>query len=132
MPELHFSQDEYAGRLRAVKQRMSQAGIDVLVVAEPQYMYYVTGYDAYSFYVPQAVLIALDTELPIWTGRFMDTPSARRTAYLPDDHLIPYPDTYVQAADRHPMHFIADLMKKRGWGRKVIGCELGTYYYTAR
>src|SRR5204863_4469697 len=127
MPELHFTREEYAERLRAVKQRMSDAGIDVLVVAEPQNMYYVTGYDAYSFYVPQAVLVAVDAELPIWVGRFMDAPSARWTTYLPDDHIIPYPDTYVQAADRHPMQFIADLLTKRGWSRKVVGCELGTY-----
>ena len=132
MPDLYFDRHEYADRLRAVKQRMRDAGIDVLVLSEPQNMYYVTGYDAYSFYVPQAVIVALDSDLPLWVGRFMDSPSARRTTYLPDDHIIPYPDTYVQAADRHPMQFMAEVIQRKGWGSKVVGCEMDTYYYTAR
>jgi ectoine hydrolase len=132
MKDLWFTQDEYAARLRATKERMAVAGIDVLFVAEPQNMYYLTGYDAYSFYVPQGVIVAVDAALPIWVGRFMDAPSAQRTAYLPDDCIVPYPDTFVQAADRHPMQFVANLIAGKGWGRKVIGVEMGAYYYTAR
>jgi len=132
MKDLYFSREEYAARLRATKERMAAAGIDVLFVSEPQNMYYLTGYDAYSFYVPQGVIVALDAEFPIWTGRFMDGPSARRTSYLPDDCIVPYPDTYVQAVDRHPMQFIAQFMREKGWGSKTIGTEMGAYYYTAR
>lgn len=132
MKELLFSREEYATRLKKTKDRMAAEGIDVLVVTEPQNMCYLTGYDAYSFYVVQCVLVAIDSDLPVWIGRFMDAPSARRTTYLPDDNVLPYPDTYVQAADRHPMQFIANFMQDKGWATKVVGVEMGAYYYSAR
>ena len=43
MKDLCFSREEYAARLRATKERMAAAGIDVLFVSEPQNMYYLTG-----------------------------------------------------------------------------------------
>ena len=132
MKDLWFTLEEYEARLRATKERMAAEGIDVLLLVEPQNMYYLTGYDAYSFYVPQGVIVALDTNLPIWIGRFMDTPSARRTSYLPDECIVPYPDMYVQAADRHPMQFVAQFIRDKGWGSKVVGTEMGTHYYNAR
>lgn len=132
MPTLHFDRAEYAARVQAVKKRMAADGIDVLVVTEPSNMYYLTGYDAYSFYVIQAVIVALDAELPIWTGRFMDAVSAHSTTYLPPDHIAPYPDNYVQSAERHPMEFIGKLIADRGWGGKTLGVEMGAYYYSAR
>jgi ectoine hydrolase len=132
MADLHFTREEFGHRLRAVKERMSAQGIDVLVITEPSNMYYTTGYDAYSFYVVQAVLIAVDSDLPIWTGRLMDATSARRTTYLPEDCIRPYPDEYIQAVDRHPMQFIAGIIEENGWSRKAIGVEMGAYYYTAR
>lgn len=132
MVDLQFTREEYNLRLHAMKERMARRGIDVLVITEPSNMYYATGYDAYSFYVVQAVLIALDADMPIWTGRFMDATSANRTTYLTQEWIRPYPDYYVQSADRHPMQFIAALIKENGWANRVIGVEMGAYYYTAR
>ena len=125
MSELYFSRDEYAARLDATKKRMAAEGLDVLLVTEPQNIFYLTGYDAYSFYVPQCVLVAQTADLPVWIGRFMDAPSVRRTTYLPEHCIAPYPDTYVQAADRHPMQFVANFIRDKGWGNKVVGVEMG-------
>jgi Xaa-Pro aminopeptidase len=132
MADLHFTREEYERRVNLIKGRMAARGIDVLVITEPSNMYYATGYDAYSFYVVQAVLIALDSGMPLWTGRFMDATSATRTTYLPEEWIRPYPDYYVQSADRHPMQFIAALIEEKGWAKGVIGVEMGAYYYTAR
>ena len=68
MPDLASSREKYGQRVRAVKERMSAQGIDVLVITEPPNLFYTTGYDAYSFYVVQVVLIAVDSDLPIWSG----------------------------------------------------------------
>ncbi|MGE0719827.1 MAG: M24 family metallopeptidase [Alphaproteobacteria bacterium] len=126
-----FSREEFAGRIRAVQTRMQERGMDVLVVADPSNMYYLTGYNAWSFYTPQALLVSLDSETPIWCGRFMDATSAHRTTYLPADAIRPYPDSYVQASDRHPMQIVAGIIEKEGWSRKTIGIEMDAYYYTA-
>lgn len=61
-----FDRNEYAGRLRRVRQQMEIRGFDLLAVTDPSNIYYVTVYDAWSFYVGQAVLIPSDEgEQPI-------------------------------------------------------------------
>lgn len=45
-----FTREEFAARIRAVQTRMAEEGIDVLLVAEPSNFYYLTGYNAWSFY----------------------------------------------------------------------------------
>ncbi|MGY4627100.1 M24 family metallopeptidase [Bradyrhizobium sp. USDA 4486] len=129
---LHFPEAEYQSRLRRVKERMQSQGIDVLVLTEPANIYYLSGYDAWSFYTVQALLVFQDVELPIWTGRLVDARSAHVTTYLPADRIVPYPDIYVQAPDRHASQFIGDLILKESPGVKTIGVEMGAYYYTAR
>ena len=126
-----FTKEELAARIRAVQARMEATGIELLVIAEPSNMYYLTGYNAWSFYTPQAVLLAVDSDTPIWCGRFMDATSAHRTTYLPASHIRPYPDSYVQQPDRHPMQVVAGIIEKEGWGKRRIGIEMDAYYYTA-
>ena len=68
-----FTKEEYNSRLTAIKQQMSKKALDVLIITDPSNMNYTTGYDAWSFYVPQGVIIALDYEEPIWFGRMQDS-----------------------------------------------------------
>ena len=64
-----FPKEEYLERLRKTKNRMRESGIDVLVVSDPANMNYLSGYDGWSFYVPQCVVVGLDADLPFWIGR---------------------------------------------------------------
>lgn len=128
----NFSEDEYKFRLRRVKERMRAEEIDVLVVTEPANIYYLCGYDAWSFYTVQALIVFLDEELPLWVGRLIDAQSAHVTTNLPDERIIPYPDIYVHAPDRHASQFIADIILRTSPTVKVVGVEMGAYYYTAR
>jgi len=127
-----FDDAEYGRRLALTKRRMQEAGIDLLLVASPANQFYLTGYDGNSFYTPQMVLVSLDEDLPVWFGRKMDSVGARFTAYMPESHIIPYPDGYVGSSERHPMQFLAGLIKERGWHKGRIGVEMDDYYYTAR
>ncbi len=127
-----FSNEEYLSRIAKTKQRMLDAGIEVLIVADPANMNYLTGYDGWSFYVPQVVIVALDNNEPVWIGRGMDANGAKHTTFLSPDHIIGYPDDYVQNLLKHPMNFVADYLIQKGWDGKVIGTELDAYYFTAR
>jgi len=127
-----FKKDEYLERLGKTKTRMSEAGIDVLVVSDPANMNYLTGYDGWSFYVPQCVVVGLEAELPFWIGRGMDVAGARHTTFLPEDHIIGYPDNYVQTLERHPLNFVGDRIQERGWGKQTVGVEMDAYYFSAR
>ncbi len=127
-----FQTEEYRDRIRNTKERMAAAGIQVLIVCDPANMNYLTGYDGWSFYVPQAVIVAEDLETPLWIGRGMDVAGARHTTFLPGDHIIGYPDDYVQSLEKHPMNFMADQIKARGWEARSIGAEMDAYYFSAR
>jgi len=130
--EILFSKREYLKRVNKVKTKMRERKIDLLLVASPANQFYLTGYDGWSFYTPQMVLVTLDEEHPYWIGRQMDSVGAKFTAYLDNKHIIPYPDTYVASDVKHPMHFVADFIKEKRWHKKKIGVEMDDYYYTAK
>lgn len=111
---------------------MADAGLDALVCVDPTSLNYLTGYDAWSFYVHQAVALGLGPGDPVWIGREMDTAGARLTSYLGSEDIVGYPDDYVDAPQRHPMRFIAAIVQERGWGRGRVGVELDSFYFTAR
>lgn len=127
-----FEAAEYAARRARVKAAMDRAGFDLLVVCDPANMDYLTGYKGWSFYVPQAVLVQLAEEQPVWIGRGQDAGAARMTADLPESHIVPYPDDYVQNRSKHPMDFVADYVRGRGWATASIGLEADAHYFTMR
>lgn len=127
-----FDDDEYKARINRVKKRMQAAGVDLLLVASPANQFWLTGYDGWSFYTPQMVLLHINEPHPIWYGRKMDSVGAKFTVYMSEEHIIPYPDQYVASPDRHAMQYLAGIIRDRGWGTARIGVEMDDYYYTAR
>ncbi|WP_342641030.1 ectoine hydrolase DoeA [Rhodoligotrophos ferricapiens] len=128
--QLNFTRAEYAERLAKTRKAMAERGIDLLIVSDPSNMAWLTGYDGWSFYVHQCVLVPPDGE-PIWYGRKQDANGAKRTAYLAHDNILWYPDHYVQSTERHPMDHLASIIEDRGWGRGAIGVEMDNYWYSA-
>lgn len=131
-PRMLFERSEYLERIARVKKTMSERGLDLLLVASPANQFYLTGYDGWSFYTPQMVVVALDEEEPIWFGRKMDAVGAEFTAFMDQARIVPYDDSYVASAERHPMQALVKLIAENGWDRARIGVEMDDYYYTAR
>ena len=127
-----FEKTEYTARLAKCRDVMASRGIDVLVESDPANMNYLTGYDGWSFYVPQAAVVTLDDDEPLWIGRGVDVGGARLTTYLSDDSIIEWPDHLVDNPVEHPMDFIGSTLAERGHGRKVIGIDRDCYYFTPR
>lgn len=128
---LPFERAEYAERLAKTRAAMDARGIDVLIVTDPTNMAWLTGYDGWSFYVHQCVLVGPEGE-PVWFGRGQDANGAKRTAYVSLDNIIGYPDHYVQSTERHPMDYLAtEVIAARGWTDKRIGVEMDNYYFSA-
>ena len=130
MPDLPFSRDEYDSRLTKTRASMTKAGLDAIFVTDPSNMAWLTGYDGWSFYVHQGVLLKHEGE-PVWWGRGMDAVGAERTTYLLQGNIIGYDDTYVQNPAKHPMETLAALMRDRGLENARIGGEFDNYYFTA-
>lgn len=127
---LNFSLQEYAGRLARTRAAMSERGVDTLVVSDPSNMAWLTGYDGWSFYVHQCVVVP-DDEDPLWFGRGQDMQGALRTAWIAEDRVLGYPDHYVQSPERHPMELLAAALADRGRGNGTIGVEMDNYWFSA-
>ena len=127
-----FDEQDFDARVRAVRNRMAEQGLDVIVCTDPSNMHYLTGYDGWSFYVPQAVAVAQAEASPLWFGRGIDANGARGTTFLPDSQIVAYGDSYVQNPHAHPMDVMAAELRGRGWHRGVIGMELDGYYLSPR
>lgn len=127
---LPFSTKEYAARLAKTRRAMAEAEVELLIVTDPSNMAWITGYDGWSFYVHQCVLVSGDGQ-PVWWGRGMDAAGAKRTVYMAHDHITGYPDHYVQSTERHPMEHLSRCITERGWDRLAIGIEMDNYYFSA-
>jgi len=131
MPALPFSREEYASRLAKVRAAMQVQNLELLLISDPSNMAWLTGYDGWSFYVHQGVLLALDGE-PVWFGREMDAGGARRTVWMAHENIEGYPDHYVQSPQRHPMDWLArEVLPARGWDKLTIGVEMDNYWFSA-
>jgi ectoine hydrolase len=126
-----FSRFEYDRRIALTRSAMDVAGLDALFVTDPSNQAWLTGYDGWSFYVHQGVLLRLDGE-PIWWGRFMDSMGALRTCWMSADNIFGYADSYVQSTLRHPMQELALRLRDMGLGAATIGVEMENYYYSAK
>ena len=129
-PNLQFSRDEFANRIGRTRQAMAAKGVELIIVSDPSNMAWLTGYDGWSFYVHQCVLLGLDGD-PLWFGRGQDVNGAKRTCHIPQDNIIGYPDHYVQSTERHPMDFLAECLQQRGWAKTRIGVEMDNYWFSA-
>jgi len=126
-----FSKDEYDHRLETVRAAMQARRIDALVIGDPSNINWLTGYDAWSFYTPQMMLVDFH-DGPFWMGREMDAGAAAFTSYLRADQIIAYPEPMVQRGDQHPADYLAQWMVDRGFDKGRIGYESDVYYFSPR
>ncbi|MGF1500877.1 MAG: M24 family metallopeptidase [Paracoccaceae bacterium] len=129
--ELWFSRAEYAERLAKTRAAMDAAGIDVLFTSDPSNMAWLTGYDGWSFYVHQGVIVGPAGD-PVFWGRKMDAAGALRRCYMSSDDIVAYSDDYVMAPPAHAMQHLAELLRTRGWAALRLGTEHENYYYSAK
>ncbi|MZR31658.1 ectoine hydrolase DoeA [Sneathiella litorea] len=128
--DLPFTQSEYQTRIKKVRSSMVQNDIELLIVTDPSNMAWLTGYDGWSFYVHQCVVLSLEGD-PLWYGRKQDSNGAARTVFMSRDNILFYPETYVQSTEYHPMDYLCTLLTDRGWGALAIGVEMDNYYFSA-
>jgi len=129
---LIFTRDEYQQRVRRTQEMMDKGGMEMLLVMDPANMNYLTGYDGWSFYVHQGVIVSLDAPYPLWFGRQQDSNGARLTSWLPEECIHGYPDEYVQSRYTHTMRWVADLLREKRQEKKRIGLEMDGYWFNAR
>ena len=75
-----FTLEEYQGRLDALRRRMEERGIDVLLVNSPENLYYLSGYQTPGYYWYQTLIVTMDRE-PVFITR-LNEESNMRTSIL--------------------------------------------------
>ncbi len=126
-----FPKAEYDARLAKVRAEMASRDLDVLVIGDPNNHNWLTGYDAWSFYTPQIVVVQHDVD-PIWIGRKMDAGAAWLSTHMTEADVRPYPEDCVQKPGTHPMLVAGGYLKDMGLDGKAIGYESDTYYFTPK
>ena len=123
-----FEKNEYKERLKKVKIDMQKKGIDLLVSHDPSNMNYLTGYDAWSFYYSQCVLVHADLEEPICFVRAQDAGGAYIKTYLKKENIIVYKEKYIHTWPTHPYDALINFIKERKWEKTNIGVEMDSHY----
>jgi Xaa-Pro dipeptidase/ectoine hydrolase len=127
----NFSQNEYSQRVQKTLAVMAKKGIDTLLVADPANIYYLCGFDAWSFYMPQTMIVSSKLEEPICFVRQMDVGGAYIQTYLKDENIIPYPEKLVHVPPHHPYEYLVEVIKDKKLDSGTIAVEMDAHYFTA-
>jgi len=130
----HALRIEHEQRMARAQAVLRERGHDALVVTDPANLYYLTGYNAWSFYMPQALLVPAEGPAHL-VLRAMDAKGGHHTATLPREQIHGYPEHYVHRHDIHPWEWIAERGHEVGAlpaGPCTIAMELDAHYFSPR
>lgn len=128
---LPFKRSEYDMRLQRVRESMAKKSLDTLIVCDPSNMSWLTGYDGWSFYVHQCVILPMDGN-PLCFVRSQDANGAYRTVWMSDDDVHGYDENLIQNLPLHPMQELVGVLNERGLASGRIGVEMDNYWYSAQ
>ena len=128
---MNFTNEEYKSRLKKVQASMQKKGIELLISQDPSNMNYLTGYDAWSFYYAQCVIVHVNSDEPICFVRDQDAGGAYIKTYLKDENIIKYDEKYIHTWPLHPYDALVDLIKEKKWDKLSVGLEMDSHYFTA-
>ena len=128
---MNFTVKEYKNRLKKVQSEMQKKGIELLISQDTANINYLTGYDAWSFYYSQCVIVHVNFDEPLCFVRAQDAGGAFITTYLKKENIIIYDEKYIHTWPTHPYDALVDLIKKKKWDKINIGVEMDAHYFTA-
>ncbi len=128
---MSFSKKEYKERLKKVQSSMQKNGIELLISQDTANINYLTGYDAWSFYYAQCVIVHINSDEPICFIRAQDAGGAFIKTYLKKENIVIYDEKYIHTWPSHPYDALVDLLKKNKWDKLKIGVEMDAHYFTA-
>ena len=120
---LHFSRNEFTGRIAQTTAALAAAGLDGLLIFRQESMYYLTGYDSFGFVHFQCLHLGGDGTMTLLT-RAPDLRQARHTSIIEDIRIW---------TDRHgasPADDLKALLDDRGCRGSRLGVELEAYGLT--
>ncbi len=117
----YFSLDEYQHRLDALRGRMQQKGVDVMLIHTPENLYYMTGYQTPGYYWYQTLVVPLDRD-PVFITRLIEASNVEHLSWVEDSR--PYRDSDDWIATTR------DVLVDLGMASKRIGIEKRSWFIT--
>ncbi|WP_238418720.1 M24 family metallopeptidase [Gordonia sp. 'Campus'] len=131
-----FTDSEYAQRLVRVRELMDRQGLSAIIVTDPANIFYLIGYNAWSFYTPQMLFVPIDGEM-VFYAREMDAHGAHRTTWLPPEQIVGYPESYVHRPHLHPFDWVAWSLRQRHLIAPAskagsVGLEMDSHFFSPK
>ena len=125
------AESEYRDRLTRVQRELAVRDLTALVVTDPSNLYYLTGYNAWSFYTPQCLVVPT-SGAPHFFARAMDAAGAGFGSRPAGVHG--YPEALVHRPDVHPYDWIAERAVELGLlgGDGRVAIEGDAHYFPVR
>ncbi|QEP44241.1 aminopeptidase P family protein [Ectothiorhodospiraceae bacterium BW-2] len=120
--DLVFPFEEYKRRLDELRARMEQRLLEVVIVSDPENLYYLTGHKTtgYSFF--QALVVPLEGE-PFMVIRRLEASNVYERTWV--EIVRPFADT------EDAIQMLVASMKEMGLANKRIGFERNSYFLPA-
>ncbi|RWA46137.1 creatininase [Cupriavidus sp. UYMSc13B] len=120
--QLLFSLDEYHQRVARVRKHMQQRNVDLLLVDQTEFLFYLTGFSI-SENMYRACLLPLEGD-PVMILRAVDEGPFLEHTWMSD---------YVGFSDwEDPLEVIAAVVRRKGWKNSTIGIDEESYCLTLR
>ncbi|ATD72220.1 MULTISPECIES: M24 family metallopeptidase [Gordonia] len=131
-----FTDSEYDQRLTRVRELMDRQGLSAIIVTDPANIFYLIGYNAWSFYTPQMLFVPIEGEM-VFYAREMDARGAHRTTWLADDQIVGYPESYVHRPHVHPFDWVAWSLRQRHAIAPAsrggsVGLEMDSHFFSPK
>lgn len=116
-----FDEQEYAGRLTGLRQRMQDAGIDALLVNTPESIFYLCGYQSPGYYFYMGLVVPVDRD-PVLIPPPHEESLVAAFAWIDEYRIYPDTTTGIDAT--------RDLLLELGLGSAAIGLEERSWFLT--
>jgi Xaa-Pro dipeptidase len=117
----YFTLEEYQQRLDALRGRMAERGVDVMLIHGPENLCYMTGYQTPGYYWYQTLVVPMDRE-PVFVTRLLEDSNAEHLTWV--EERRPYGDSEDWVAKTR------DVLTDLGMGSKRIGVEKQSWFLT--
>ncbi len=122
---LHFTVEEFAGRVERTCSAMQEAGLDALLCFRQESMYWLTGYDTFGYVFFQCLVLRADGRMALLT-RAPDLRQAQLTSTIDDIRI------WVDREGGNPVDDLKGLLDDFGLANARLGVEYEAYGLTAR
>ena len=130
-PDLPFTREEYAARLVRLRTRMSEDGVEVLVITAPDSMCWLHGYDSRWYRAHSSttlpptqctVVHASDDPVFLVETSFHEE-LVRLTSVVSDFRPLPGTGLDQEASVQDYVRFLVDQLRDEGWAGATVGLE---------